>query len=245
MADKNILQFPELLKKDKEAAAFYSLLKYALDNTTVHTALLTAIARKTEKKAMELMEYQHVQSGVSRTPKEDRVFPLETVAIKGFNTGHDADIEKAVIHYGPNADEYARSMNALAVTIANDIYFRYGAYRPETEEGRSVLAHELTHVRQHEEKRITPNTTKKELEDEAVTEEKKEEYNPDPEITISLRGKLFTFPKSKADMIAQQAAENVIRKLEEAKTTMTEQAYMAMLVDFEEKIQAGTTEWLS
>jgi hypothetical protein len=245
MADKNILQFPELLKKNKEAAAFYSLLKYALDNTTVHTKLLSAIARKTEKKAMELMEYQHVQSGISRSPREDRVFPLDTVVIKQFNTGHDADIEKAVIHYGPNSDEYARSMNALAVTIANDIYFRYGAYRPETEEGRSVLAHELTHVRQHEEKRITPNTTKKELEDEAETEEKKEAFNPDPDITISLRGKLFTFPKSKADMIAQQAAENVIQRLEEAKTTMTEQAYLEMLADFEEKIQAGTTEWLS
>ena len=46
-------------------------------------------------------------------------------------------------------------------------------------------------------------------------------------------------------MIAQQAAENVIQRLEETKTTMTEQAYLEMLADFEEKIQEGTTEWLN
>ena len=32
--------------------------------------------------------------------------------------------------------------------LGTDIFFRNGAYRPETEEGRKILAHELTHVAQ-------------------------------------------------------------------------------------------------
>ncbi|MEE0999379.1 MAG: DUF4157 domain-containing protein [Treponemataceae bacterium] len=31
-------------------------------------------------------------------------------------------------------------------TLGKDIYFRNKAYKPETEEGRKILAHELTHI---------------------------------------------------------------------------------------------------
>jgi hypothetical protein len=100
-------------------------------------------------------------------------------------------------------------------------------------------------VQQHEEKRITPNTTTGELEAEALAEEKKEAYNPDPDITISLRGRQFTFPRSKADMIAELTAEHVIQMMEDEKTGMTQEAYLQMLVHFKQLIEEGTTKWLS
>ena len=37
---------------------------------------------------------------------------------------------------GPYADELARSLHTLALVLGTDIFFRNGAYRPETEEGR-------------------------------------------------------------------------------------------------------------
>lgn len=54
------------------------------------------------------------------------------------------------VHTGLKADEAARSVNAEAFTIGQDIVFQSGAYRVETENGKKLLAHELTHVLQQD-----------------------------------------------------------------------------------------------
>src|SRR5262249_16928580 len=41
-----------------------------------------------------------------------------------------------------------RSLSASAFTLGNDIFFRNGAYRPNTTGGNKLLAHELTHTMQ-------------------------------------------------------------------------------------------------
>lgn len=50
------------------------------------------------------------------------------------------------VHTGPHADAMARSLDAVAFTVGRDVFFRAGAYRPGTVEGKRLLAHELTHV---------------------------------------------------------------------------------------------------
>jgi hypothetical protein len=102
------------------------------------------------KEANQFMDYQREERRTERPLANDKVFPLETVAIQEYKTKYDAEIEKVTIHTGPAADEYARSMNALAITIATDIYFRNNKYNPADEEGRKLLAHEMTHIAQHE-----------------------------------------------------------------------------------------------
>src|SRR5262249_11272126 len=42
----------------------------------------------------------------------------------------------------------ARAVNALAYTVGQDVVFGAGQYAPGTNEGRKLLAHELTHVAQ-------------------------------------------------------------------------------------------------
>lgn len=49
------------------------------------------------------------------------------------------------VHTGAQA---ARAVNATAFTHGNDIYFRPGSYRPESVDGRRLIAHELAHVAQ-------------------------------------------------------------------------------------------------
>ena len=93
------------------------------------------------------------------------------------------------ISYGPAADEYARQNHALALVVANTIYFRNGAYKPETEEGRKLLAHELTHIAQNKDTEAYRNSTVEEKEAEAQAKEVQQEYNPDPEIVIKIKGK--------------------------------------------------------
>ena len=50
------------------------------------------------------------------------------------------------LHTGARADRLARDVGALAFTVGGDIAFRSGAYRPESSAGKTLIAHELTHV---------------------------------------------------------------------------------------------------
>ena len=56
------------------------------------------------------------------------------------------DFSRVRIHTGGRATESARAVNAVAYTVGRDIVFDEGAYRPETDSGRHIIAHELTHV---------------------------------------------------------------------------------------------------
>lgn len=56
------------------------------------------------------------------------------------------DLSAVRVHTGPHADVLARRLDAEAFTVGHDITFADGAYQPETEAGRKLLAHELIHV---------------------------------------------------------------------------------------------------
>lgn len=56
------------------------------------------------------------------------------------------DFSPVRIHHNSQGDRWSRSLNAKAFTVGGDIFFRQGAYKPETGGGKQVLAHELTHV---------------------------------------------------------------------------------------------------
>lgn len=57
-----------------------------------------------------------------------------------------ADFRSVRIHHGEHAVESAETYRANAFTAGNDIFFARGRYAPETQPGRRLLAHELTHV---------------------------------------------------------------------------------------------------
>jgi uncharacterized protein DUF4157 len=58
--------------------------------------------------------------------------------------GHD--FSQVRIHTDAKAAESARAVNALAYTVGRNVVFGAGQYEPATNDGRQVLAHELTHV---------------------------------------------------------------------------------------------------
>jgi hypothetical protein len=60
--------------------------------------------------------------------------------------GHD--FSKVRIHADTRAAESAQAVNSLAYTVGNNMVFGSGRYTPDTEEGRRLLGHELTHVLQ-------------------------------------------------------------------------------------------------
>jgi hypothetical protein len=54
------------------------------------------------------------------------------------------------LHTDPKAAESARAVSALAYTVGHHVVFGDGQYRPHTEQGRHLIAHELTHTIQQE-----------------------------------------------------------------------------------------------
>jgi hypothetical protein len=56
------------------------------------------------------------------------------------------DFSGVRVHTGATSQNLNRGVRSLAFTSGADIYFGSGQYRPETDSGKHLLAHELTHV---------------------------------------------------------------------------------------------------
>lgn len=58
------------------------------------------------------------------------------------------DLSPVRLHTGNAAAESARRLNAHAYTLSHNIVFGSGEYKPDSDSGRHLLAHELAHVTQ-------------------------------------------------------------------------------------------------
>jgi predicted nucleic acid-binding protein len=56
------------------------------------------------------------------------------------------DFSRVRVHSNAEADQSAGEVNARAYTVGNDVVFAANQFSPASREGRSLLAHELTHV---------------------------------------------------------------------------------------------------
>jgi hypothetical protein len=74
--------------------------------------------------------------------------PLEPGVRRFMEERFGRDFAHIRVHHSPLADEAAAGIHARAFTFGRDIVFADGAYRPDSESGRRLLAHELTHTLQ-------------------------------------------------------------------------------------------------
>lgn len=74
--------------------------------------------------------------------------PLEASALSFMEQRFRQDFSAVRVHTSPAASQSARDIDALAYTAGNHIVFDAGRYAPNTTDGRSLLAHELTHTLQ-------------------------------------------------------------------------------------------------
>ncbi len=71
---------------------------------------------------------------------------LENSTKQQMESAIGADFSNVKIHTGSNAEILNQQLNAKAFTNKNDIYFGKDKFKPETNEGKFLLAHELTHT---------------------------------------------------------------------------------------------------
>ena len=68
-------------------------------------------------------------------------------ATRGFMENRfGRDFGDVRVHHGTQAAQAADALGAQAFTTGNDIFFNRGQYKPNSEGGRRLLAHELTHT---------------------------------------------------------------------------------------------------
>jgi len=72
--------------------------------------------------------------------------PLSKEVKRFFEPRFGHDFSQVKVHTDPVAAKSAQSISALAYTSGSHIVFNQGQYSPETDRGRRLLGHELTHV---------------------------------------------------------------------------------------------------
>ncbi|HXU46558.1 MAG TPA: DUF4157 domain-containing protein [Thermoanaerobaculia bacterium] len=72
--------------------------------------------------------------------------PLSPALRSYFEPRFGRDLSAVRLHAGGEAAEAAREVHARAFTVGRDVAFGAGEYRPESAEGKRLLAHELAHT---------------------------------------------------------------------------------------------------
>ncbi len=109
--------------------------------------------------------------------------PLPGAARAFFEPRFGRDFSRVRVHTGAQADQAARSVNALAFTMGQNIVFRAAHFAPHTPQGKKLLAHELAHVVQQG--AGAPHTRIQRQPPGPGEEEKKESASP-PQATATI-----------------------------------------------------------
>lgn len=88
-----------------------------------------------------------VSSYIGSLDGKGTALPKESQHFFGERMGYD--FSHVRVHTGTEAEQSAKEVNAKAYAVDNNIVFNKGQYNPSSEEGKKLLAHELTHVAQN------------------------------------------------------------------------------------------------
>ena len=196
-----------------------------------------------QKKESGMTSYQHRETMVERVLFRDRKHPVDRVIINDFNRKSGADLGEVKIVYGPAADEYTRSHHALALVLGTDIFFRNGAYRPETEEGRKILAHELTHVAQSKKREEYRGASREELEREAEAAEKQVEDSEERCQEIVFKGKKYKVSERRYKQVMDEVKNRVEYVAEHNTQGLDEEEYLKFLIAYRDMERNGEMIW--
>lgn len=72
--------------------------------------------------------------------------PMERTLLSYMESRFDADFSQVRFHMDSTAIQMCNEIGARAFAYKNHVYFNRGQYQPDTDSGRFLIAHELTHV---------------------------------------------------------------------------------------------------
>lgn len=119
------------------------------------------VKKKEEEKDMKIQKKEAASSSTSSasnasiTSSLGNGTPLPNDAGTYFGNRMGYDFSNVQVHTNADAAQSAKDINAKAYTIGNNIVFNEGQFNTTTDEGKKLLAHELAHVMQQDEQRIS------------------------------------------------------------------------------------------
>lgn len=91
---------------------------------------------------------------IARELSSDPGHPLDAASRARFERALSHDLSQVRVHDSDRAARAADELSAEAFTLGRDIYFGRGKFAPGSAAGDRLLAHELTHVVQHDQGRL-------------------------------------------------------------------------------------------
>lgn len=171
---------------------------------------LPAIQRKCAACEAQEEEHIHRKETTSQSPSlspsqthqlnsrsgNGHTLPTHTQQMMGQAFGRD--FGEVRVHTGTQAANLSQAVHARAFTYGSDIYFNQGEYQPDTQAGKHLLAHELTHV-------VQQGGTRQQIQRQAS------EADPEcPSGKTTVRIDFLSFRGSTRDPYADMAAANRI-----------------------------------
>jgi hypothetical protein len=149
--DKKLQRAPEKKEEDDKKLQRATDKKEEDDKKLMRASVSAeATADKEDDKKLQKKESgaapatNHVGGYVSSLNGKGHSMPPLTNQFFAKRMGYD--FSQVKVHTDKDAAESAKSVNAKAYAIGNNIVFNEGQYNPESIEGKKLLAHELTHV---------------------------------------------------------------------------------------------------
>ncbi|MGW6398592.1 eCIS core domain-containing protein [Streptomyces sp. NPDC055134] len=109
---------------------------------------------RAEQSAEQRRRKRKERAAKSRAPEPKNVVsgagqPLDPGLRREMEEQLGHDLGRVRLHTGRDAGQLTELLGADAVAVGQDVFFREGAYRPGTGEGRRLLTHELQHTVQN------------------------------------------------------------------------------------------------
>ncbi|MEA2535031.1 MAG: hypothetical protein QOJ93_2842 [Actinomycetota bacterium] len=137
------------LRRNEGAEAAASLALAAGRTDALHPAALMHLQRAAGNDSVTSLlgaDHEEEPSPVRDVIGSASGQPLDRPTRQFMEGRMGQDFGDVRVHTDASASDSARSVNAQAYTVGNDIVFQNGTYAPDSDAGRHVLAHELTHV---------------------------------------------------------------------------------------------------
>ncbi|MFE6619822.1 DUF4157 domain-containing protein [Streptomyces sp. NPDC057740] len=109
---------------------------------------------RSEQAAEQRRRKRKERAANSRTPEPKEIVsgagqPLDPGVRRELEERLGHDLGRVRLHTDRDAGQLTELLGADAVAVGQDIFFREGAFKPGTDEGRRLLAHELLHTVQN------------------------------------------------------------------------------------------------
>ncbi|NER87820.1 DUF4157 domain-containing protein [Moorena sp. SIO3A2] len=142
------------LEADRVASEVVDRINAPVSSLSTQHQSIQAQGQQEELKRKPMVQLDSVEGGMAATPelessiqqaKGSGMSIAESIR-KPMEQSFGADFSGVRVHSDTQSDQLNQSIQARAFTTGKDIFFRQGEYNPGSQEGKKLIAHELTHV---------------------------------------------------------------------------------------------------